>query len=212
MSLLAGRLRIPDRLARHVLSAGGDVGAHGIVGPEINDAGGGGFGGEPEQPAVRIEGVGPCGCDEPETDHLSSVDAPLSASPRVPYQSVRSRSTDFGQVGFEPGQGPTPLKPAFNLGFCVPYQNAQVSRSGEKWPPESDFRASECRGSQQVCPENPWKPATQRGVRSGGEHGSYGNWRRERCREQMVSGSRYSLCRVISIGYDFLLTDKLRPI
>jgi hypothetical protein len=34
-----------------------------------------------------------------------------------PYQSVRSRSTDFGQVGFEPGQVPTALKPAFYLGF-----------------------------------------------------------------------------------------------
>ena len=33
------------------------------------------------------------------------------------YQVVRSRSTDFGQVGFEPQQGPTSLKPAFYLGF-----------------------------------------------------------------------------------------------
>ncbi len=33
------------------------------------------------------------------------------------YQSVRSRSTDFGQVGLEPGQMPTALKPAFDLGF-----------------------------------------------------------------------------------------------
>ena len=37
------------------------------------------------------------------------------------YRSVRSRSTDFGQVGFEPGPAPTALKPAFYLGFCVPY-------------------------------------------------------------------------------------------
>jgi hypothetical protein len=34
-----------------------------------------------------------------------------------PYRSVRSRSTDFGQVGFEPGQVPIALKPAFYLGF-----------------------------------------------------------------------------------------------
>jgi len=34
-----------------------------------------------------------------------------------PYQSVRSRSTDFGRVGFEPGQMPTTLKSAFYLGF-----------------------------------------------------------------------------------------------
>jgi hypothetical protein len=33
------------------------------------------------------------------------------------YRSVRSRSTDFGQVGFEPGQVPTALKPAFYLDF-----------------------------------------------------------------------------------------------
>jgi hypothetical protein len=34
---------------------------------------------------------------------------------------IRSRSTAFGQVGFEPGQVPIALKPAFYLGFCVPY-------------------------------------------------------------------------------------------
>ena len=34
-----------------------------------------------------------------------------------PYRSVRSRSTDFGQVGFEPEQVPTALKPAFFLAF-----------------------------------------------------------------------------------------------
>ncbi len=34
---------------------------------------------------------------------------------------VRSRSTDFGQVGFEPKQVPTARKPAFDLGFLVPY-------------------------------------------------------------------------------------------
>ncbi len=39
----------------------------------------------------------------------------------APYQSVRSRGTDFGQLGFEPGQVPTALKPAFYLGFWVPY-------------------------------------------------------------------------------------------
>ena len=45
------------------------------------------------------------------------------------YQSVRSRSTAFRQVGFEPRPTPTALKPAFYQGFCVPYQNAQVRRS-----------------------------------------------------------------------------------
>jgi len=34
-----------------------------------------------------------------------------------PYQSVRSRSTDFGQVGFEPEQVPTARKLAFYQGF-----------------------------------------------------------------------------------------------
>jgi len=36
---------------------------------------------------------------------------------RNAYQSVRSRSTDFGQVGFEPEQVPTTRKSAFYLGF-----------------------------------------------------------------------------------------------
>ena len=30
-----------------------------------------------------------------------------------------------------------------------------------------------------------------------------GNWRRERYREQMVSAARYSICPIISIGYNF---------
>jgi len=34
-----------------------------------------------------------------------------------PYQSVRSRSMDFGQMGFESEQVPTALKTAFHLGF-----------------------------------------------------------------------------------------------
>jgi len=37
------------------------------------------------------------------------------------YQSVRCRSTDFGQVRCEPEQVPTALKPAFDLGFLIPY-------------------------------------------------------------------------------------------
>ncbi len=81
-------------------------------------------------------------------------------------------------------------KPVFYLVFCVPYQSAQVRRSGENWPSESDFRASPRRASQQVCPENPRKPATQRGARSGREHGSYENWRGGCCRVLTVSGSR----------------------
>ena len=40
---------------------------------------------------------------------------------RLAYQSVRSRSTDFEQVGFEPEQVTIARKPAFDLGFCVPY-------------------------------------------------------------------------------------------
>ena len=42
------------------------------------------------------------------------------------------------------------------------------------------FRPSPRWASQQVCPKNPRKPATQRGAWSGGECGSYVNWRR-RC-------------------------------
>jgi hypothetical protein len=38
-----------------------------------------------------------------------------------PYQSVRSGSTDFGQVAFEPAQVLTARKPAIYLPFCVPY-------------------------------------------------------------------------------------------
>jgi hypothetical protein len=37
------------------------------------------------------------------------------------YQNVRSRSTGYGQVGFEPEQASTALKSAFFQGFCVPY-------------------------------------------------------------------------------------------
>jgi hypothetical protein len=106
---------------------------------------------------------------------------------QVPYRSVRSWSTEFGQGGFEPEPAPTALKPAFDLGFCVPHQNGQVRRSGENWHPESDFRPSPARVSQQACPKNPRKPATQRGLRSGGEHGSYGNWRRERDSNQQYA-------------------------
>ena len=43
------------------------------------------------------------------------------ARPAARYQSVRSRSTLFRQVGCELQQAPTALKPAFDLGFCVPY-------------------------------------------------------------------------------------------
>ena len=35
----------------------------------------------------------------------------------VPYRGVRSRSTAFGQVGFEPGQVPTTRKPGSTLDF-----------------------------------------------------------------------------------------------
>jgi hypothetical protein len=59
------------------------------------------------------------------------------------------------------------------------YQIGQVNSFGEKGPPESDFPPSARGARQQGCPENPRKPATQRGARSGGEHVSYGNWRRE---------------------------------
>jgi hypothetical protein len=93
---------------------------------------------------------------------------------------VRARSTDFGQVGCEPQQVLAVLKPAFDLEFSEAYLIGQVRRSGEKGPPESDFRPFPRPAGQQVCPENPRKPATQRGVRSGGECGSYGNWRRDR--------------------------------
>ena len=41
----------------------------------------------------------------------------VRSRPTGPYQSVRFRSTDFGQVGFEPERVPTALKPAFYLGF-----------------------------------------------------------------------------------------------
>jgi len=43
------------------------------------------------------------------------------ARPAAPYQSVRSRSTEFRQVGCEPEQLPTARRPAFGQGFLVPY-------------------------------------------------------------------------------------------
>jgi len=101
-----------------------------------------------------------------------------------------SQSADFGQVGFESGRVPAALKPAVYLGFCVPYQNGQVRRSGENWPPESDFRPSPRWASQQVCPENRRKPVTQRGGRPGGERGSHVNWRRKCDRIRTVSAQR----------------------
>jgi hypothetical protein len=51
----------------------------------------------------------PDGCDRA---HL-----PFGAGVGSPYQSVRSRSLDFGQVGFEPEQVLTALNPALYLGF-----------------------------------------------------------------------------------------------
>ena len=55
------------------------------------------------------------------TDDLKRIDEDFSRGRNEPaywpYQSVRSRSTDFWQVGFEPGQVPIALKPAFYLGF-----------------------------------------------------------------------------------------------
>jgi len=36
---------------------------------------------------------------------------------RAYHSPIRSRSTDFGQAGFEPEQAPATLKPAFDLGF-----------------------------------------------------------------------------------------------
>ena len=42
------------------------------------------------------------------------------------------------------------------------------------------------------------KPATQPGGRSGGEHGSYGNWRRECTRIRTVAGLLLWMSRIIS--------------
>jgi len=58
---------------------------------------------------------------------------------RKAYQSVRSRSTHFGQVGCEPEQGSTTLRPAFNLGFLSSvlkrssHQVRRESASGERF-------------------------------------------------------------------------------
>ena|GEM_PF-2880984 len=76
---------------------------------------------------------------------------------------------------------------AYIMAMEFEWDASQVRRSGENRPPESDFRAFLRGASQQVCPENPRKPATQRGGRSGGEHGSYGNWRRRCVQVQAVS-------------------------
>lgn len=93
-------------------------------------------------------------------------------------------------MGFEPGQVPNALKPPFDQGFLVPYLITQVRRSGEKWPPESDLRASLHRASQQAGPENLRKPATQRGGLSVGERDAAWNWRRECDRIRTVADQR----------------------
>jgi hypothetical protein len=49
--------------------------------------------------------------------HRCVWSGPSGQNEAAPHQSVRSRSTDFGQVGCEPGQVPTTLKPAVYLGF-----------------------------------------------------------------------------------------------
>ena len=51
----------------------------------------------------------PDGCDR--------ADLPFGAGVGSAYQGVRCRTTDFGQVGFEPERVLTVLKPAFYLGF-----------------------------------------------------------------------------------------------
>jgi hypothetical protein len=79
---------------------------------------------------------------------------------------------------------PTAREPAFDLGFREAYQIGQVNRSGENWPPESHFGAFLRPAGEQPIAENPRKPATQRGGRSGGECGSYGNWRKDRYRDR----------------------------
>ncbi len=79
---------------------------------------------------------------------------------------------------------------AFTRALGLLTKSGQVNRSGENWPPESDVRPSPRPASQQVCPENPRKPATQRGARSGGERDASGNWRRECDPVQAVSLSR----------------------
>jgi len=50
-------------------------------------------------------------------DGFDRAHLPSGAGVGWEYQSVRSRSTDFGQVGFEPQQVTTALKLAFYLGF-----------------------------------------------------------------------------------------------
>jgi hypothetical protein len=110
--------------------------------------------------------------------HRSACHDAAKASPRAAYQAICSRGADFGQVGFEPQQVPTTQEPAVYLNFSVPYQIVQVRRSGENRLPDGDVPPLGRRARQQVCPENPRKPATQRGGRFVGEHGSHGNWRR----------------------------------
>jgi hypothetical protein len=72
--------------------------------------------------------------------------------------------------------------------FWSPYQSAKVRRSGEIHAPESDFRPFPRLARQQLCPENPRKPAPQHGVRKGRECYLYGNLRRECDWVQTVSG------------------------
>jgi hypothetical protein len=49
--------------------------------------------------------------------HRHPAPAWRNAAGQNAYQSVHSRSTHFRQVGFEPRQVPTTLKPAFYLGI-----------------------------------------------------------------------------------------------
>ena len=49
--------------------------------------------------------------------HRHPAPACRNAAGQNAYQSVRSRSADFGEVGFEPEQVRAAPKPAFYLGF-----------------------------------------------------------------------------------------------
>ena len=105
-----------------------------------------GGGGRPRSPPTKTHGIGvvrPSGL----ADRAPAVG--------VPYQSVRSRSTDFGQRGFEPGQAPTALKPACYLGFEFRTKSAKSGGLERIGPRRAIFRRLRVRASQTCLPRKP---------------------------------------------------------
>ena len=97
--------------------------------------------------------------------------------PSVPKRSLSKyafRASEMRTTA-SPDRAETGLEPWF---FAVRTKTAKSSGPERIGLRRAIFWPFPRRASQQVCPKNPRQPATQRGGRSGGEHGSHRNWRR----------------------------------